>query len=147
MFKTQLRALLRASAFGYLKIMFPMVINLEEVRASKELLEECKAELRAEGVKFDEEIKIGIMIETPATAFRARHFAEEVDFFSIGTNDLTQYTLAVDRGNEVISRLYDTYNPAVLEAIRQAIEGAHAAGITISMCGEFAGDETATELS
>ncbi len=146
MFKTQLRALLRASAFGYLKIMFPMVINLEEVRASKELLEECKAELRAEGVKFDEEIKIGIMIETPATAFRAKHFAEEVDFFSIGTNDLTQYTLAVDRGNEVISRLYDTYNPAVLEAIRQAIEGAHAAGITISMCGEFAGDETATEL-
>ena len=86
------------------------------------------------------------MIETPAAAFRAKHFAEEVDFFSIGTNDLTQYTLAVDRGNEAISRLYDTYNPAVLEAIRFSIEGAHAAGITISMCGEFAGDETATDL-
>ncbi len=146
MFKTQLRALLRASAFGQVKIMFPMVIDLNEVRATKALLEECKVELRAEGISFDEHIKIGIMIETPAAAFRAKHFAEEVDFFSIGTNDLTQYTLAVDRGNEAISRLYDTYNPAVLEAIRLSIEGAHAAGITISMCGEFAGDEEATEL-
>lgn len=146
MFKTQLRALLRSSAFGYVKIMFPMVIDLNEVRACKALLEECKIELRTEGIKFDEDIKIGIMIETPAAAFRAKHFAEEVDFFSIGTNDLTQYTLAVDRGNEAISRLYDTYNPAVLEAIRFSIEGAHAAGITISMCGEFAGDETATDL-
>ncbi len=146
MFKTQLRALLRASAFGQVKIMFPMVINLTEVRKSKALLEECKAELRAEGVAFDENVKVGIMIETPATAFRARQFAEEVDFFSIGTNDLTQYTLAVDRGNENISELYDTYNPAVLQAIKFAIDGAHEAGITISMCGEFAGDETATEL-
>ncbi len=146
MFKTQLRALLRASAFGQVKIMFPMVINLTEVRRSKALLEECKAELRAEGIAFDENVKVGIMIETPATAFRAKHFAEEVDFFSIGTNDLTQYTLAVDRGNENISELYDTYNPAVLEAIKLAIDGAHEAGITISMCGEFAGDENATEL-
>lgn len=146
MFKTQLRALLRASAFGQVKIMFPMVINITEVRKSKALLEECKAELRAEGVAFDENVKVGIMIETPATAFRARQFAEEVDFFSIGTNDLTQYTLAVDRGNENISELYDTYNPAVLQAIKFAIDGAHEAGITISMCGEFAGDETATEL-
>ncbi len=146
MFKTQLRALLRASEFGQVKIMFPMVINLTEVRRSKALLEECKAELRAEGIAFDENVKVGIMIETPATAFRAKHFAEEVDFFSIGTNDLTQYTLAVDRGNENISELYDTYNPAVLQAIKLAIDGAHEAGITISMCGEFAGDENATEL-
>lgn len=146
MFKTQLKALLRASAFGQVKIMFPMVIDLNEVRVTKALLEECKVELRADGISFDEHIKVGIMIETPAAAFRAKHFAEEVDFFSIGTNDLTQYTLAVDRGNEAISKLYDTYNPAVLEAIRVSIEGAHAAGITISMCGEFAGDEEATGL-
>jgi len=146
MFKTQLRALLRASAYGQVKIMFPMVISLNEVRKSKEILEECKAELRAEGIAFDEDVKIGIMVETPATAFRARQFAKEVDFFSIGTNDLTQYTLAVDRGSEQISNLYDTYNPAVLEAIRLSIEGAHEGGITISMCGEFAGDENATAL-
>lgn len=146
MFKTQLRALLKASAHGQVKIMFPMVISLSEVRAAKKLLEECKDELRLEGIAFDEKVKVGIMIETPATAFRARQFAEEVDFFSIGTNDLTQYTLAVDRGNENISELYDTYNPAVLQAIKFAIDGAHEAGITISMCGEFAGDEAATEL-
>lgn len=146
MFKTQLRALLKASAYGKVKIMFPMVISLKEIRRSRTLLEECKNELRSEGISFDENIQIGIMVETPATAFRARQFAKEVDFFSIGTNDLTQYTLAVDRGNETISELYDTYNPAVLQAIKFAIDGAHAEGITISMCGEFAGDEKATEL-
>lgn len=146
MFKTQLRALLRASAFGTVKIMFPMVISITEVRKSKELLEECKAELRAEGIAFDENIAVGIMVETPAVAARSKYFAKEVDFFSIGTNDLTQYTLAVDRGNEMISALYDTYNPAVLELIRMTVEGAHKAGITVSMCGEFAGDETATKL-
>lgn len=144
--KTQFRALLRASAFGYIKIMLPMVISIEECRRSKALLEECKAELRAEGIKFDEDIQMGIMIETPATAFRAKWFAEEVDFFSIGTNDLTQYTLAVDRGNERISHLYDTYNLGVLAAIKAAIDGAHEGGISISMCGEFAGDERATAL-
>jgi phosphotransferase system enzyme I (PtsI) len=146
MFKTQLRALLRASAFGTVKIMFPMVISITEVRKSKELLEECKAELRAEGIAFDENIAVGIMVETPAVAARSKYFAKEVDFFSIGTNDLTQYTLAVDRGNEMISALYDTYNPAVLELIRMTVDGAHDAGITVSMCGEFAGDETATKL-
>lgn len=144
--KTQFRALLRASAFGYIKIMLPMVISIEEVRKSKELLEECKEELRNEGIKFDEEIQLGIMIETPATAFRAKWFAKEVDFFSIGTNDLTQYTLAVDRGNERISHLYDTYNPGVLAAIKSAIDGAHEGGISISMCGEFAGEARATAL-
>lgn len=144
--KTQFRALLRASAFGYIKIMLPMVISIEECRKAKALLEECKKELRSEGAKFDEDIQLGIMIETPATAFRAKWFAEEVDFFSIGTNDLTQYTLAVDRGNERISHLYDTYNPGVLAAIKAAIDGAHAGGITISMCGEFAGESRATAL-
>lgn len=144
--KTQFRALLRASAFGYIKIMLPMIMDITEIRRARTILEECKAELRAEGAKFDENIALGIMVETPAVAFRARSFAEEVDFFSIGTNDLTQYTLAVDRGNENISHLYNTYNPTVLEAIRMAIKGAHEAGITISMCGEFAGDENATAI-
>lgn len=144
--KTQFRALLRASVHGYIKIMLPMVISIEEVRKSKELLEQCKKELREEGIEFDNEIQLGIMVETPAVAFRAKYFAEEVDFFSIGTNDLTQYTLAVDRGNENISHLYDTYNPGVLEAIKSSIEGAHFGGIPISMCGEFAGDENATAL-
>lgn len=144
--KTQFRALLRASAFGYIKIMLPMIMDITEIRRARTLLEECKAELREEGAKFDENIALGIMVETPAVAFRARSFAEEVDFFSIGTNDLTQYTLAVDRGNENISHLYNTYNPCVLEAIRMAIKGAHEAGITISMCGEFAGDENATAI-
>lgn len=144
--KTQFRALLRASAFGYIKIMLPMIMDITEIRKARAILEECKAELRAEGAKFDENIALGIMVETPAVAFRARSFAEEVDFFSIGTNDLTQYTLAVDRGNENISHLYNTYNPTVLEAIRMAIKGAHEAGITISMCGEFAGDENATAI-
>ena len=144
--KTQFRALLRASAFGYIKIMLPMIMDITEIRRARAILEECKAELQTEGAKFDENIALGIMVETPAVAFRARSFAEEVDFFSIGTNDLTQYTLAVDRGNEHISKLYNTYNPGVLEAIRLAIKGAHEAGITISMCGEFAGDENATAV-
>lgn len=144
--KTQFRALLRASAFGYVKIMLPMVISIEECRKARILLEECKEELRDEGVKFDENVQLGIMVETPAVAFRAKYFAKEVDFFSIGTNDLTQYTLAVDRGNERISKLYDTYNPGVLAAIKAAIDGAHQGGISISMCGEFAGDDRATAL-
>lgn len=144
--KTQFRALLRASAFGYIKIMLPMIISLDEVRKSRALLKECMEELRAEGVAFDENIQLGIMVETPAVCFRAASFAKECDFFSIGTNDLTQYTLAVDRGNEHISHLYNSYNPAVLQAIKCAIDGAHAGGITISMCGEFAGDENATAI-
>ncbi|MGB6129025.1 MAG: phosphoenolpyruvate--protein phosphotransferase [Psychrilyobacter sp.] len=144
--KTQFRALLRASGFGYVKIMLPMIISLDEVRQSKVLLEECKAELKNEGINFDGNIQLGIMVETPAVAFRAKYFAQEVDFFSIGTNDLTQYTLAVDRGNEKISSLYDSFNPGVLAAIKLSIEGAHEGGIPISMCGEFAGDELATPI-
>ena len=144
--KTQFRALLRASAFGYIKIMLPMIISLAEVRKSRAILKECMEELRAEGIAFDENIQLGIMVETPAVCFRAASFAKECDFFSIGTNDLTQYTLAVDRGNEQISHLYNSYNPAVLQAIKSAIDGAHAGNISISMCGEFAGDENATAI-
>lgn len=144
--KTQFRALLRASKFGNIKIMLPMVMDINEVRKSKKIFEECKDELRAEEIEFNENVALGIMVETPAIALRAKYFAKECDFFSIGTNDLTQYTLAVDRGNEKISDLYDTYNPAVLQAIKNLIDGAHEVGIKISMCGEFAGDENAAPL-
>ena len=144
--RTQFKALLRASKYGQIKIMLPMIMDIEEVRKAKKIFEECKAELREKGIEFDEKIMLGIMVETPAVAFRAKSFARECDFFSIGTNDLTQYTLAVDRGNEMIANLYDTYNPAVLQAIKMLIDGAHAGGIKISMCGEFAGDENAVAL-
>ena len=144
--RTQFKALLRASKYGQIKIMLPMIMDIEEVRKAKKIFEECKAELREKGIEFDEKIMLGIMVETPAVAFRAKSFAKECDFFSIGTNDLTQYTLAVDRGNEMIANLYDTYNPAVLPAIKMLIDGAHAGGIKISMCGEFAGDENAVAL-
>ena len=144
--RTQFKALLRASKYGQIKIMLPMIMGIEEVRKAKKIFEECKAELREKGIEFDETTMLGIMVDTPAVAFRAKSFAKECDFFSIGTNDLTQYTLAVDRGNEMIANLYDTYNPAVLQAIKMLIDGAHAGGIKISMCGEFAGDENAVAL-
>ena len=144
--KTQFRALLRASKYGQIKVMLPMIMDIEEVRKTRAIFENCKKELREEGIEFDEKIMLGIMVETPAVAFRAKHFAKECDFFSIGTNDLTQYTLAVDRGNEKIANLYDTYNPAVLQAIKMLIDGAHEGGIKISMCGEFAGDENAVAI-
>lgn len=144
--KTQFRALLRASNYGNIKIMLPMIMDVNEIRKSKEIFEECKRELREEGIEFNEAVMLGIMVETPAVAFRAKYFAKECDFFSIGTNDLTQYTLAVDRGNEKIANLYDSYNPAVLQAIKNLIDGAHEGGIKISMCGEFAGDENAVAL-
>lgn len=139
-FKDQLRAILRASAYGKVKIMFPMVISVSEVLAAKDILEECKDELRARGQKFDAEIPIGAMIEVPAAAVIADDIAEEVDFFSIGTNDLTQYTLAVDRGNEKISHLYDSYHPAVLKLIYFIIKSAHKKSIPCAICGEIAGD-------
>ncbi|WP_314010820.1 phosphoenolpyruvate--protein phosphotransferase [Pseudostreptobacillus hongkongensis] len=146
MFKTQLRAILRASAYGIVKIMYPMISSIKEVRLANQILEECKAELDAIGKKFDRNIKVGIMIETPSSAIIAYKFAKEVDFFSIGTNDLTQYFLAVDRGNEMVSDLYSAFNPAVLEAIQKAIDAAHNQGISISMCGEFAGNKDSAEL-
>ena len=143
---TQLRAILRASVFGKLRIMFPMIISVEEFRSLKAELEELKADLRAEGIPFDENIEVGIMVETPAAAVMARHLAKEADFFSIGTNDLTQYTLAVDRGNEMISRLYNPLSPAVLNLIKQVIDASHAEGKWTGMCGELAGDDRATVL-
>ena len=142
----QLRAILRASSFGKLRIMFPMIISVEEVRALKAELELLKTQLREEGKAFDETIEVGIMVETPASAVIARHLAKEVDFFSIGTNDLTQYTLAVDRGNDLISHLYNPMTPSVLGLIKQVIDASHAEGKWTGMCGELAGDERATLL-
>ncbi|CAO96144.1 phosphoenolpyruvate-protein phosphotransferase PtsI [Erwinia tasmaniensis] len=142
----QLRAILRASAFGKLRIMFPMVISVEEVRFLKAELDTLKAQLRAEGKAFDEQIEVGIMVETPASAVIAHHLAKEVDFFSIGTNDLTQYTLAVDRGNDLIAHLYNPMSPSVLTLIKQVIDASHAEGKWTGMCGELAGDERATLL-
>ncbi len=139
----QLRAILRASHFGKLLIMFPMVISVEEIRALKIEIETIKTALREENILFDENIEIGIMIETPSAAVIAHHLAKEVDFFSIGTNDLTQYTLAVDRGNELISHLYNSMSPAVLQLIKTVIDASHQAGIWTGMCGELASDERA----
>lgn len=146
MFKTQLRAILRASQYGQIKIMYPMISSINEIRKANAILEECKKELDEIGKIYDRNIKVGIMVETPSTAIIAYKFAKEVDFFSIGTNDLTQYFLAVDRGNEMVSSLYNSFNPAVLEAIQKVIDAAHDANINISMCGEFAGDKKATKL-
>lgn len=144
--KDQLRGILRASAHGKLRIMFPMIISVEEIRELKAAIEEYKAELRAEALAFDENIEIGVMVETPAAAAIAHHLAKEVSFFSIGTNDLTQYTLAVDRGNELISHLYNPLSPAVLTVIKQVIDASHKEGKWTGMCGELAGDERATLL-
>ncbi|PHM51755.1 phosphoenolpyruvate-protein phosphotransferase PtsI [Xenorhabdus sp. KK7.4] len=143
---SQLRAILRASAFGKLRIMFPMIISVEEIRELKTELLMLKDQLRNENKAFDESIEVGIMVETPAAATIAKHLAKEVDFFSIGTNDLTQYTLAVDRGNELISHLYNPMSPAVLNLIKQVIDASHAEGKWTGMCGELAGDERATLL-
>ena len=142
----QLRAVLRASAYGRLAVMFPMIISVEEIRALKSVIEELKVELRNEGKDFDENIQIGVMVETPSAAVNAKFLAKEVDFFSIGTNDLTQYTLAVDRGNELISHLYNPMSPSVLSLIKQVIDASHAEGKWTGMCGELAGDERATLL-
>jgi phosphotransferase system enzyme I (PtsI) len=142
----QLRAILRASAHGRLRIMFPMIASVEEFRTLKAHVLALKDELRADGTAFDENIELGVMIETPAAAVMARFLAREVDFFSIGTNDLTQYTLAVDRGNEQIAALYQPLSPSVLALIQQVIDASHAEGKWTGMCGELAGDERATAL-
>lgn len=139
-FKTQLRAIMRASHFGNLRIMFPMISSVEEIRQVKQILEEVKAELRQENTPFDEKVQVGIMIEIPAAAVIADLLAKEVDFFSIGTNDLIQYTVAVDRMNNKISHLYNPFNPAVLRLINNVIQAGHENGIWVGMCGETAGN-------
>lgn len=146
MFKTQLRALLRASVHGNLRIMFPMIATLSEFRSAKSFYEEVKAELVAEGVAVADGIQVGIMIEIPAAAVLAHQFAKEVDFFSIGTNDLIQYTMAADRMNEQVSYLYQPYNPSILTLIKHVIDASHAEGKWTGMCGEMAGDQTAVPL-
>ncbi|MBE5918685.1 MAG: phosphoenolpyruvate--protein phosphotransferase [Pseudobutyrivibrio ruminis] len=139
-YKMQLRGILRASAFGKVKIMIPLVTCVEEVRAVKALVEECKNELKAEGVAFDENIEVGCMVETAAASLIADMLAKEADFFSIGTNDLTQYTMSVDRGNANVAYLYSAFQPAVLRSIKNIIEAGNKAGITVGMCGEAAAD-------
>ena len=141
-FRTQLRALLRASAYGPLGIMFPMIGTLAELREAKQILAEEKDKLAKEGVKIGDDLQVGMMIEVPAAAVLADQFAKEVDFFSIGTNDLIQYTMAADRGNDNVSYLYQPYNPSVLRLIKHTIDGAHENGIWCGMCGEAAGDNT-----
>ena len=144
-FKTQLRALFRASAFGKLGIMFPMVTSVWEVREAKRMCEEVRRELKNEGIPYSEDVQIGIMIETPAAAINSDRLAKEVDFFSIGTNDLTQYTLACDRQNNDLGRFYDPHHPAVLRLIRLVTENAHKNGIWVGICGELGADLTLTE--
>ena len=144
-FKTQLRALYRASAFGQIAIMFPMIISVNEVRRIKDIIEEVKKELTEEGIAFRENVELGIMIETPAAVMVSRELAKEVDFFSVGTNDLTQYTLAIDRQNQKLDAFYDSHHPAVLEMIRMAAANAHAEGKWIGICGELAADLSLTE--
>ncbi len=139
-YKTQLRGILRASAFGKVKIMVPLVTCVDEVRAVKALVEECKQELKAEGVAFDDKIEVGCMVETAAASLIADMLAKEADFFSIGTNDLTQYTMSVDRGNANVAYLYSAFQPAVLRSIKNIIAAGNAAGIPVGMCGEAAAD-------
>lgn len=143
-FKTQLRAILRASAFGKISIMYPMIISVDEVREIKTVMAEVKAELEAEGVAYDKNIEEGIMIETPAAVMMADELAKEVDFFSIGTNDLTQYTLAIDRQNQSLERFYDPHHPAILKMLKMVVDSAHKYGKWAGICGELGAD---TELT
>ncbi|HMI77028.1 MAG TPA: phosphoenolpyruvate--protein phosphotransferase, partial [Buchnera sp. (in: enterobacteria)] len=142
----QLKAILRASAFGHLKIMFPMIISVEEVRMLKVELAMLKAQLYTKKINFNKNIPIGVMIETPASALISHHLIKEVDFFSIGTNDLTQYTLAVDRGNDLIAHLYNPMSPSVLNLIQTVINASHNENKWTGICGELAGDTQATIL-
>jgi phosphotransferase system enzyme I (PtsI) len=139
-FRTQLRAILRASVYGNVKIMIPMISTMKELKDSKKVLQQAKDELLREGIKFKDDIEIGVMIETPSAAIISDLLAKEVDFFSIGTNDLIQYTMAVDRLNSKLSYLYSQYHPALLRLIKGIIDNAHKAGIWVGMCGEAAGD-------
>ena len=144
-FKTQLRALYRAAVYGNISIMFPMIISVGEVRRIKEIIAEVKEELKSEGIPYREDVELGIMIETPASVMVSRELAKEVDFFSVGTNDLTQYTLAIDRQNSKLDEFYDPHHPAVLAMIKMAAENAHAEGAWIGICGELGADLELTE--
>lgn len=145
-FMTQLKALVRASAYGNLKIMIPMIINVSEFKRTLELVDQIKSQFNKDGISYNKDLEIGIMVETPASVFMADKLIKYVDFFSIGTNDLSQYTLACDRGNENISYLYSNYNPAVLRAIKHVIDESHKANKWTGMCGQFASDTEATKL-
>ncbi len=145
-FLTQLRAILRASAYGEVWIMLPMISGMKEIRRTKELIEQAKNDLRGKNIRFDEQIKVGVMIEVPSAAVIAGDIAQEVDFLSIGTNDLIQYLIAVDRGNENVSSLYQEFHPAVIKTIRHIIKEGHQHNKPVSMCGEMAGDPVATLL-
>ena len=145
LFKTQLRALLRASAYGKIAIMFPMIISVDEIRQCKSLLQDVRLELDNQGIAYDKQMEIGIMIETPAAAVMSDELAKEVDFFSIGSNDLTQYTLAIDRQQTKLDAFFDSHHPAVLRLIQQTIENGHKAGIWVGICGELGADITLTE--
>ncbi|MYF92431.1 MAG: phosphoenolpyruvate--protein phosphotransferase, partial [Gemmatimonadetes bacterium] len=146
LFKTQLRALLRAGASGEAQILLPMISSLNELRRIRVLVEEAKDELRAAGQPFAEHCKLGIMVEVPSVALMADHFAGEVDFFSLGTNDLTQYALAVDRGMSKVAWLYDPFHPAVLRLIKMVADSGQRTNTPVSICGEMAGDPLATTL-
>jgi len=146
LFKTQLRAILRASALGPTRVMFPLVTNLKELRQAKMILADAREDLEEEGIAFDRDLKVGIMVEVPSAAIMARYFAKECDFFSIGTNDLVQYTLAVDRSNERVASLYTAGHPAVLRLVREVVEGAREAGVEVAVCGEMAGEPMYTIL-
>ncbi len=144
--KTQIRALLRASVHKNIKFMLPMISSIQEIRKTKEILEECKTELREKNIEFDNNINLGIMIEVPSAAFMAEEFAQEVDFLSIGTNDLIQYLLAVDRGNEIVSSLYQEFHPAVVRSLYKIIHSGKKGDAKVSICGEMAADILATPL-
>ena len=144
-FRTQLRAILRASAYGRISIMFPMIISVDEVIEIKKIVADIKAELDGEGLKYDKNIELGIMIETPASVIIAEDLAKEVDFFSIGTNDLTQYTLAIDRQNQSLDKFYDPHHPAILKMLKMVVDAAHKYGKWAGICGELGADLTLTK--
>ena len=143
-FKTQLRALYRASAFGNISIMFPMIISVDEVRQIKRICEDIKTELSENGIAYGD-VELGVMIETPAAVIISDELAKEVDFFSIGTNDLTQYTLAIDRQNAKLDNIYDSHHPAVLKMIQMVVDNGHKEGIWVGICGELGADTSLTE--